>query len=89
MKQAHLFISGSVQGVGFRYFVRLQANALQLCGFVRNLPDGRVEIVVQGSKKNIEALMTKCLTGPEASQVEMVNVTWEKVTAHFDEFDVK
>ena len=51
MKQAHVFYSGIVQGVGFRFFVHHTAAALGLSGWVRNLRDGRVEILVEGNEQ--------------------------------------
>jgi len=89
MHQAHLFISGFVQGVGFRYFVRSQAISLGLCGWVRNVPDSRVEVVIQGSKKKIEALIAHCQLGPVVSNVEQVDVVWESVTTQLTKFVVK
>lgn len=56
--QAHIFYSGIVQGVGFRYMVRGYASRLGLVGWVRNLNDGRVEILVEGEQATIENLMT-------------------------------
>jgi len=53
MVQGHIYYSGIVQGVGFRYTVNQYAHELNLVGWVRNLPDGRVEILVEGSKKKI------------------------------------
>ena len=52
--QAHIFYSGKVQGVGFRYTVQSLANDLALVGWVRNLSDGRVEIYIEGTKEKIE-----------------------------------
>ena len=57
--QAHIFYSGMVQGVGFRYSVRRLASVLSLKGWVRNLSDGRVEILAEGSQEDIDELMEK------------------------------
>ena len=54
MIQAHILYSGTVQGVGFRYTTREIAQELSLCGWVKNLPNGSVEIVVEGKKDVIE-----------------------------------
>jgi len=59
MVQAHIFYSGSVQGVGFRYTVQRYAKNIGLSGWVRNLNDGRVEIVVEGKKGDIEELINR------------------------------
>ena len=57
--QAHVFYSGMVQGVGFRYTVLRVASEMNLYGWVRNLKDGRVEITVEGSKDLVEKLLNK------------------------------
>jgi len=59
MIQAHIFYSGTVQGVGFRYTFLRYATLLQLNGWVRNLSDGRVEVVVEGSRETVEELMKR------------------------------
>ena len=59
MTHAHIFYSGTVQGVGFRYTARNYAVRLGLTGWVKNLPDGNVEIFVQGKKEVIEELLAK------------------------------
>jgi acylphosphatase len=78
MKQAHVFISGFVQGVGYRAFVRGQALKLGLTGWVKNLPDNRVEAVFAGSRENIEKIISICRKGPFLSEVKDVDVIWEK-----------
>ena len=57
MTQAHIFYSGTVQGIGFRYTVQRFAKGLDLTGWVKNLNDGRVEILVEGKKELIEELI--------------------------------
>ena len=56
MKQVHIFYSGTVQGVGFRYTVLDYARQLSLKGWVKNLPDGRVEVLVEGPEDKIKTL---------------------------------
>jgi acylphosphatase len=73
----HFLIEGLVQGVGFRFFVLREAKNLKLDGWVRNLLDGRVEVLVQGSEKTIETLIAKLRKGPLTSRVE--NLTFEEV----------
>lgn len=65
-------VSGVVQGVGFRYFVRRQATALAIAGWTRNLPDGRVEVVARGDQASQAALEQALWRGPGHSRVENV-----------------
>jgi acylphosphatase len=65
-------ISGMVQGVGFRWFVARHARALGLVGYARNLPDGRVEVVVGGPEESLPALEQLLRAGPANAQVEQV-----------------
>ena len=74
---AKVFISGFVQGVGFRQFILRQAQHLRLTGWVRNLADNRVESVFQGSKEQIEKMISICKKGPFLSEVKDVNVAWK------------
>ncbi len=87
MKQVHLFISGYVQGIGYRQFVKSNAQRLGLTGWVRNLSDGRVEAIVQGDKEKIEELITLCKTGPMLSEIKDVEVKWEEAAEEFSSFD--
>lgn len=75
---AHIFISGFVQAVGFRQFIKINADKLKLDGFVRNLPDGRVEAVLQGRIEDIENMILLCKKGPFLAEVENVEVVWEE-----------
>lgn len=65
-------VEGDVQGVGFRYFVRHRAAALGLGGRVRNLPDGSVEVVAQGSPKALGELEAALWRGPSLARVSRV-----------------
>jgi acylphosphatase len=85
--QARIYILGFVQGVGFRGFVRSNARKLGLTGWSQNLLDGRVEVLVQGSKTEIEKLIKICEKGPIISDVKSVVVTWEKIDEHFESFE--
>jgi acylphosphatase len=65
-------VSGMVQGVGFRWFVARHARSLGLAGYARNLPDGRVEVVVCGPEEAVPALERLLRSGPAHAQVERV-----------------
>lgn len=64
------FISGLVQGVGFRFFAQRSAAGHQIRGMIRNLPDGRVEVHVEGSEAAVDAFYKDLLAGPSYSRVE-------------------
>ncbi len=85
----HIFISGRVQGVGFRHFTRKNAEALSVKGWVKNLPDGRVEAVFEGSDENVRKLIDKCRKGPVSSKVEQLNVNDFEGQESFTSFRVR
>lgn len=66
-------ISGKVQGVGFRYFVKTHAHDLNLKGYARNLADGRVEVLMQGANEEINQLLSLLRQGPRFSSVTSVD----------------
>ena len=66
------FISGEVQGVGFRFFTQRAAARHQVYGYVRNLRDGRVEALAEGSPNNIEGFKHELVTGPSYARVDTV-----------------
>ncbi len=73
----HCFVSGKVQGVWFRVSTQDQANDLGLTGWVRNVPDGRVEVLACGERDKIEKLHAWLQEGPELAEV--TDVTYEEV----------
>ena len=77
VKSLRVLISGRVQGVGFRYWVLREAEALHLNGWVRNLPDGRVEAVISGPATDVEYMLELCWKGPSFSQVKNVDTKEE------------
>ncbi|MBI2033302.1 MAG: acylphosphatase [Candidatus Levybacteria bacterium] len=86
--QVHFFILGFVQGVGFRQFVKTQADRLRLTGWVRNLSDGQVEVVSQGEKTAIESLVALCKKGPILAEVKKIEVLWEEPNQEYSSFDI-
>ena len=66
----HVVVRGRVQGVGFRWFVREAARRRNLAGWVRNLPNGGVEVAADGADGDIAALRSELLRGPEGAAVE-------------------
>lgn len=69
IKAVHALISGRVQQVGFRQSARAKARSLGLVGWVRNLSDGRVELIAQGNPEDVDELITWAWTGPTAARV--------------------
>ncbi len=67
-----IFISGTVQGVGYRFFAQRAAARHQIRGYVKNLADGRVEALVEGDEKSVEAFKHDLTAGPKFSNVEHV-----------------
>lgn len=72
MPGVHLLVSGRVQGVGFRWFVRVAARRLRLSGWVRNRPDGSVEIAADGSPDQLDQLRSDLWRGPDGAVVSEV-----------------
>ena len=75
--RAHVFVSGLVQGVFFRAETSRLARSKDLAGWVRNLPDGRVEAVFEGPKWAVESMLGWVRTGPRGAAVSSVDVSWE------------
>ncbi|MCF7810103.1 acylphosphatase [bacterium] len=88
MVSAHILVSGSVQGVGFRWFVQREAEMFRLTGVVRNLPDGRVEIYTEGLRETIKTLIVTLESGNGISRVDSCDVTWANATGKYDGFRI-
>lgn len=84
----HLLVSGKVQGVSYRAYTEQKALELRLTGIVRNLPDGRVEIIAEGPEAQLEALKSWCLSGPPHAAVEDVVAQTQTATGEFTAFRV-
>ncbi|MBU0491871.1 MAG: acylphosphatase [Chloroflexi bacterium] len=82
-------VHGRVQGVSFRYYTRQQAHALGLVGYVRNQWDGTVEVVTEGPRPLLAALVEWLHQGPPAARVSQVDVEWLPATGEFATFDVR
>ena len=70
MEAFHIIVTGIVQGVGFRYYTKLEADKYQLCGTVQNLMSGDVEIYVEGKKSELLRFLDWCHVGPKTAQVD-------------------
>lgn len=89
MKRVHLVVSGRVQGVWYRAGTEQEATRLGLSGWVRNLPDGRVEALAEGPEAALQAFEGWCRRGPEHARVEHVEATWSESTGEFQGFSVR
>lgn len=89
MKCLHAYVSGRVQGVAFRHHTRQTARQLHLRGWVRNLPDGRVEVLAEGDETSLQQLEHFLQRGPVAARVAQVEATWQEARGIFEDFEVR
>ncbi|MBE0595893.1 MAG: acylphosphatase, partial [Desulfuromonadales bacterium] len=82
--RATVRIRGRVQGVSFRYYTSRTAEAHQVTGWVRNLPDGDVEAVFEGGETAVRQLLDWCRQGPAGARVEELSIHWEEYRGEFD-----
>jgi acylphosphatase len=87
--RAHVFVSGRVQGVFFRSETKHKADRYDVKGWVRNLPDGRVEAVFEGEEEAVKALIEFCKRGPSGARITNVDLRWENFAGEFDAFKVR
>ena len=88
VRRVHVFVTGRVQGVGFRAYTQHHAATLGLVGFVRNLDDGRVEAVVEGPAAKVGELLKLIASGPRAARVEKLDTADEPAEGAFETFEV-
>ena len=86
--RAHIFIEGRVQGVFFRSETLSVARQYHLTGWVRNLPDGRVEAIFEGTEEGVERAVQWCHKGPPHAMVRQVIVTSEPYQGEFETFSI-
>jgi acylphosphatase len=89
IQELHAYVHGWVQGVGYRYFVVNHALALGLRGYVRNMRDGSVEVLAQGTRPNLERLLALLRRGPSAAEVNEIGTHWAQPTEHLSGFHVR
>ena len=87
-KQMQLFYSGRVQGVGFRYTVKSAANGFEVTGTVRNLPDGRVELIAEGLKDELEAFRQAIRETGLEHFIQNEDVSWREAKNEFRGFQI-
>jgi acylphosphatase len=84
----HVFYSGHVQGVGFRYTVKSVAAGFEVSGVVRNLPDGRVELVAEGERSELEAFRAAIPEAGLAACIRHEDATWSEARGEFRGFEI-
>lgn len=88
-KCIHIFYSGHVQGVGFRFTAEDVANQFNLTGWVKNLRDGRVEAVVEGDEEKLKKFLEMMRIGPMRNYIGKEEIIWTEATDEFKDFSIK
>jgi acylphosphatase len=86
--RAHVYISGRVQGVGFRAATRRKAATIGVDGWVKNLADGRVEAVFEGESDQVDSMMEWAESGPSTARVDEIDLTYE-APMEVDGFEIR
>lgn len=86
VKGLHAFVSGRVQGVGYRAFTRRVAKNLGLKGFVRNLSDGRVEVYAEGEEEKLKELLENLWRGPYFAEVKDIQYSFSQPRGEYEDF---
>jgi acylphosphatase len=87
-QRVHVFVSGKVQGVFFRQAMKVIAKKNNVCGWVRNLPDKRVEAILEGDNNSVNSIIEWARVGPANSRVDGVEVSNEEFKNEFSAFEV-
>lgn len=85
----HAYVKGDVQGVGFRYFTRQTAHEHRLTGWVRNLRDGRVEVLAEGGHEDLDQLLVRLRKGPISAEVNDIDYEFDQALGEFEAFLVR
>lgn len=86
--RAHIFVSGQVQGVCFRIDTQQVARELGLTGWVKNLSNGKVEIIAEGEEEKVKQMVDWVKQGPPVAQVNNVDIEWQKYKGEFKSFHI-
>jgi len=86
--RVHVLAGGRVQGVAYRFYAEKYAGLLGITGWVRNLPDGRVEVLAEGSAESVESFLDRLREGPSLARVETFEVRREPPKGEFRDFRV-
>ncbi len=89
ISRLHAVIHGRVQGVSFRYYTTLRAGEIGITGWVRNLPDGTVEVKAEGTRDQLDQLLVFLNQGPLGARVLSVEVDWQSASGEFDHFVIQ
>jgi acylphosphatase len=88
-RAVHVIVRGIVQGVGYRYFTLKRGNNYGFGGWVRNLPDGNVEVYAEGEDFSLTGFLGELEEGPMSSRVDELEVHWGDFSGHFNDFSVR
>jgi len=86
-KMAHIYYEGTVQGVGFRFAAQTRATRLGLKGWVKNLDDGRVEILCEGKERDIEAFL-ESMKSIFGTYIRDIGLNWSDASGEYEGFDI-
>ena len=89
MVQIRCVVSGRVQAVAYRAYVEVSATELKVTGYIRNLPDGTVEVVARGDPTTLKEFVEYLHEGSLLSEVETVAVEWESIKSNYDDFSIR
>lgn len=86
---AEVYVCGRVQGVFFRQFTKNTAQELGIAGYARNLPDGCVQVIAEGSKESVETFVQRLRAGPPMARVDSLEVEWKEPSGEFIDFIIR
>ena len=89
IKRVRVFYAGRVQGVGFRMTAEETAHALGVVGWVKNLRDGRVELIAEAEETQLNRFLEAVRTGPMKNFIQRIDVTWSHASDTFDAFEIR
>jgi len=88
-KRVHVYYAGRVQGVGFRMTAEDLAHQMDVLGWVKNLRDGRVELLAEAEEATLERFLKAIQTGSMKNFIRQVDVSWSDATDTFDDFEIR